>query len=79
VELKTTLRWIDARVRGGGSVLVHCVGGLGRAGTVAACWLRSRGHGADDAIATVRRARSPRAIETAVQERMIRDFAAAAP
>ncbi|MBI3372129.1 MAG: isochorismatase family protein [Betaproteobacteria bacterium] len=76
VEMKTTTRWIDARVRAGAAVLVHCVGGLGRAGTIAACWLRSRGQGADDAIATVRRARSMRAIETPVQEEMIRKFAA---
>lgn len=74
VELKTTTRWIDARVRARGAVLVHCVGGLGRAGTVAACWLRNRGQSADDAIATVRTTRSARAIETPIQERMIRDF-----
>lgn len=51
----------------GNRVLVHCRGGLGRAGTVAARLLIDSGHLPDDAISAVRRAR-PGAIETAGQE-----------
>jgi protein-tyrosine phosphatase len=54
----------------GGKVLVHCRGGLGRAGTVAARMLVEAGASANDAIARVRAARQG-AIETAAQERYI--------
>jgi protein-tyrosine phosphatase len=66
---------VAGRVRDGKKVLVHCVGGLGRAGTVAACWLRSQGVDAEAAIRAVRAARSQRAVETAAQADMIRAFA----
>lgn len=66
--------WIDERVDAQRSVLVHCVGGLGRAGTVVAAWLTRRGVAPDRAIEHVRRARSPRAIETAEQEQAVREF-----
>lgn len=65
--------WITTspKVRGillaGGKVLIHCRGGLGRAGTVAACLLVELGIAPRDAIARVRRARRG-AIETAAQE-----------
>lgn len=72
-ELRPILAWIDAALARGGRVLVHCVGGLGRSGTIAACLLRSRGSSAEEAIATVRAARSPRAIETSAQEAFVRD------
>jgi len=58
----------------GGRVLVHCRGGLGRAGIVAALLLIERGHPADEAITLVRAAR-PGAIETPAQERFVRDYA----
>ena len=51
-------------------VLVHCRGGLGRAGTVAARLLVELGARPADAIREVRRAR-PGAIETAGQERHV--------
>ncbi len=47
----------------GFDVLVHCKGGLGRAGTVAARLLVELGACADDAIRRVRRARGDEAIE----------------
>jgi protein-tyrosine phosphatase/nicotinamidase-related amidase len=75
-ELTRALGWIEAALAGGGGVLIHCVGGLGRSGTVAACWLRSRGASAEDAIAEVRRVRTPRAIETAEQEAFVRESSA---
>lgn len=55
----------------GQHVLVHCKGGLGRAGLIAARLLVEFGVPADEAIEQVRRAR-PGAIETAAQEVYVR-------
>jgi len=41
-------------VTGGDGVVVHCLGGKGRTGTVLACALQVLGHSADEAIETVR-------------------------
>ncbi|WP_221090666.1 cyclin-dependent kinase inhibitor 3 family protein [Deinococcus aquaedulcis] len=59
----------------GRRVVVHCRGGLGRAGLTAACLLVQAGLDPQAAIALVRAARSPHAIETAEQEAFIHDFA----
>lgn len=56
------------------SVVIHCWGGLGRTGTMLACWLVSQGRSAEDAIATVR-AKRPGSIETEEQEDFIKNFA----
>ena len=58
---------IRDRLRLGFDVLVHCKGGLGRAGTVAACLLVELGVCPGDAIRRVRTAR-PGAIENRHQE-----------
>ena len=50
----------------GGRVLIHCKGGLGRAGSVAARLLVEDGMDSDAAIATIRAAR-PGAVETEAQ------------
>ncbi|MCS6986296.1 MAG: cyclin-dependent kinase inhibitor 3 family protein [Sphingomonadaceae bacterium] len=66
---------VGPEVRGllarGRAVLVHCKGGLGRAGTVVARLLVETGWAPDAAIAEVRRVR-PGAIETAAQEAHVR-------
>jgi ADP-ribosyl-[dinitrogen reductase] hydrolase len=69
------LRWI---LRRGGSVLAHCRGGLGRAGTIAARLLVEFGTEPEAAIKAVRDARSPDAIETAEQEAYVRQCRRAA-
>lgn len=62
---------IRDRLRMKFDVLVHCKGGLGRAGTVAARLLVELGENPDAAIRKVRHARSKYAIETKEQERHI--------
>ena len=56
--------------------MVTCMGGLGRSGTVAACALVKAGAPPDAAIAAVRSARGPRALETVGQEDFVTTFAA---
>jgi ADP-ribosyl-[dinitrogen reductase] hydrolase len=62
---------LRARLRAGFDVLVHCKGGLGRAGMVAARLLVELGTPTDEAIAMVRAAR-PGAIETPSQAAHVR-------
>ncbi|ASJ00433.1 protein-tyrosine phosphatase family protein [Thermococcus gorgonarius] len=63
-QLLEILRWIDARVHEGKRVLIHCMGGLGRSGTVAVAWLiYSKGLPLREALRRVRSLR-PGAVET---------------
>ncbi len=55
------------RLRKGGRVLVHCRGGLGRAGTVASLLAVELGHAPEDALRQIRAVR-PGAVETRAQE-----------
>ena len=66
---------IDGALAEGRRVAVHCGGGLGRTGTLLACYLVARDASADDAIARVRELR-PGSIETRAQIEAIRAFAA---
>jgi protein-tyrosine phosphatase len=70
----TTGPEVHAALDAGGRVLVHCKGGLGRAGSIAARILIERGMAPDAAIAEVRRVR-PGAIETGEQEGWLRAVA----
>jgi ADP-ribosyl-[dinitrogen reductase] hydrolase len=63
-------------LRSGSDVLVHCRGGLGRAGTIAARLLIELGMEPETAIARVRAVR-PGAIETRAQEEYVLDIALA--
>ncbi|MGU3465572.1 ADP-ribosylglycohydrolase family protein [Methylobacterium sp. C33D] len=63
---------LRALVAAGNRVLVHCRGGLGRAGMVAARLLVEMGADPEAAIAAVRRARDPHAVETRAQEAWVR-------
>ncbi len=70
------IRDIVERMRDGKNVIVHCRGGLGRTGTVAACALVALGHPAKDAIGLVRETREG-TIQTPGQERFVYRFEAA--
>lgn len=63
---------LAAKLMSGTKIVVHCKGGLGRAGTVASMLLIETGCASDgiDAIAKVRSVR-PGAVETAEQEEFI--------
>ncbi len=72
-ELHEVVKWITSEIEDGKAVLVHCLGGMGRSGTVAAAYLISNGFGVDDAIKHVR-ARVSGAIVTREQEELLRIF-----
>lgn len=78
-DRRETVRFVQeliARFRAGERIVMHCNGGLGRAGTMAACLRLALGldHTAEQAIRSVRKARGPRAIETREQEAFIAEF-----
>jgi protein-tyrosine phosphatase len=75
--VEATLALMKARVAIGKRVVVHCIGGLGRTGTIAGCWLVSTGIAADDALAILKRIRGgpeDRCPERAHQRQFVRDW-----
>ncbi len=74
-QMNEIAHWLDAALAQGGKVVVHCVAGLGRSGMVAASYLTRGKLDADAALKLVRERRSPRAVETAVQEAFVREYA----
>jgi atypical dual specificity phosphatase len=54
-------------------VAVHCIAGLGRTGTILACYLVGERKSADEAIAVIRRWR-PGSVETLDQEAVIHEY-----
>lgn len=75
-EVDARLGRLDERlIRQGKSVVVHCIGGLGRTGLLGAALLVRRGMTAAAAIAAIRRLRSPRAVETPAQQRWVEAYA----
>lgn len=57
------------------TVVVHCRGGIGRTGLLAACCLVARGMAPKAAIDCVREARSPRMVETPEQRAYVTRYA----
>ena len=62
-QLDTCVAFIREQVADGRGVVVHCMAGQGRTGTVLAAWLVDEGLGGEEAVAEVRRLR-PGSIET---------------
>lgn len=75
-QLDAVLSWIQEALAEQAHVLIHCVGGLGRSGTLAACYLRRKGLSAEQALAEVRAVRTPRAVESSAQEETVRNYPA---
>jgi protein-tyrosine phosphatase len=75
-EAVDLVKWCRDGLNRGESVVVTCMGGLGRSGTIAACTLVDAGVSPKAAIASVRAARGPRALETSGQEEFVSRFAA---
>ncbi|MGJ4787271.1 phosphatase domain-containing protein [Leptospira koniambonensis] len=72
-SLERLLDQMDKSLAERKNILIHCVGGLGRSGTVAAAYLILKlGYTPDQAIRTVRKVRTERAIESREQEEFLR-------
>lgn len=69
-QIERFVQFVDRQVRDGCAVGVHCLAGLGRTGTMVACYLVTRGRSADEAIDEVRRAR-PGSVQTDLQEQAV--------
>lgn len=72
-QVRDFVDFVEACRADGVAVVVHCGAGIGRTGTMLACYLVARGEPAAGAIAKVRMAR-PGSIETMEQERSVLDF-----
>lgn len=57
----------------GDNIVVHCMGGMGRAGTVSACILTRLEKTAEDAITIIRQTRKG-AVETNEQENFVKEY-----
>ena len=58
----------------GEKVVIHCIGGLGRTGTVAGCYLVERGIDAARALKLLREVRAPNCPETEEQREFVRRY-----
>ncbi|TGK96615.1 isochorismatase family protein [Leptospira brenneri] len=72
-QMKESMDWMEEALSKKEKVLIHCVGGLGRSGTVAAAYLIwKHGLDAESAIQKVRESRSERAVESLEQIRFLK-------
>jgi atypical dual specificity phosphatase len=72
-QLEAGVAAISEAIASGKRVAVHCGGGLGRTGTLLACYLVHKGLPAEEAIAHVRALR-PGSVETREQAQAVKAF-----
>lgn len=73
-EIDSAVDFVDGEVRAGRPVMVHCAAGMGRAGTILACYLvKYKKLSAKDAIGEVRGKR-PGSVQSDVQEMAVGFF-----
>ena len=65
-HIERGIAFIDSAIEGGGKVYIHCSAGVGRAPSMAAAFLISRGYSTEEALGLIRQAR-PFIKPTAVQ------------
>ena len=81
-EMSRILDAIDAAMRDGKTVYVHCWGGVGRTGTVIGCWLVRHGRTGNEALCQIAEwwqgvdkvHRQPISPETSEQREYVRDW-----
>jgi protein-tyrosine phosphatase len=70
-EMRQLISFIDEKLNSEEKIVLHCVGGLGRSGLVAASYLKFKGKPALESIESVRKVRGPRAVESKIQEEFV--------
>ncbi len=73
-QIDQAIDFIKSQLKYKRGTLIHCHAGIGRTGTVLACFLVSQGHEPADAIAQVRR-RRPGSCEVYTQEYAVHQYA----
>ena len=73
-EIHQFVAFVDEARNEGMATAVHCLAGLGRTGTMLACYLVHEGNPPDSALAQLRVDR-PGSVETLSQERTVYEFA----
>ncbi len=72
-QVRQFTRFCEQNIEQDRPVAVHCLAGIGRTGTMAACYLVYKGVRPEDAISRIRQDR-PRSIETLAQEGLIYEY-----
>ena len=74
-DLKNSVDYVHERIQNNEAVMVHCLAGLGRTGTILACYMiKYQKMSAEDAIQHIREKRHG-SIQSFVQEEMIFQYA----
>lgn len=74
-QMKSILQWVQKKVKAKENILIHCVGGLGRSGTVMAIYAKVYlGKTGQEAIDFVRSIRGNEAVETEEQQDFVKNW-----